>query len=95
MNRLDLADDLVEIKRALGEDTAGIKERADIIRERGDCLSLRSLAVGGADMALIGISGKKVGETLDFLLEAVLDSPSLNKRDILIELACDSQIKKM
>jgi len=72
--------DLLAIKKALGEDVGGVWERARAIKERGDCTDLKSLAVDGRDLAALGISGKKAGETLSFLLEKVLDDPSLNEK---------------
>lgn len=86
---------LLEIKRALGENVEAIGDRADKIRARGDCLGIKSLAVDGRDLALIGASGKEVGETLEFLLDAVLDSPSLNQRETLLALAEERKTKKM
>ena len=86
---------LLEIKKALGEDTEAIKERADAIIKRGDCLSVRALDADGKDMALIGISGREIGEMLEFLLEAVLENPSLNKKETLLALARENKTKKM
>lgn len=78
---------LLEIKKALGEDTEGILERAKKIAENGDCIDLKSLAVNGKDLASMGIDGKAIGETLNKLLDAVLDDPSLNTKDKLLAIA--------
>lgn len=83
--------ELLAIKKALGENTEGIAERARRITERGDCLSLKSLAVDGRDLTLTGTSGKEVGELLAELLEAVLDDPTKNDRQILLDMARELQ----
>ena len=77
---------LLKIKSALGEDVRGIPERIEAIRARGDCLYIRQLALDGRDLSKIGISGKEIGNTLDKLLDAVLDDPKLNTKDTLIAM---------
>ncbi len=56
---------------------------------RGDCLRIADLAIDGKDVAALGKKGKEIGMTLDRLLEAVLDDPSLNARQTLLEMAKD------
>ena len=77
---------LLKIKSALGEDVGGIPERIEAIRARGDCLSIRDLALDGRDLGEMGIRGKEVGNALEKLLDAVLDDPELNTRDCLIKI---------
>ena len=56
------------------------------IKEAGDCVSLKTLAVGGNDLIAAGVMpGKAVGETLKMLLELVLSDPSLNQRELLLQ----------
>ena len=50
-------------------------------------LSLKDLAVNGADMQKIGIFGKQIGDTLSMLLDKVLENPTLNIKEKLINLA--------
>ena len=58
------------------------------ILERGDCLSLKALAVTGDDLSAAGIpKGKKIGTVLQALLEEVLSDPERNQREVLIERA--------
>ena len=78
---------LLDIKKIFGDDTEGIAARAEIIKKRGDCIDLKSLAVSGKDLAALGINGTAVGATLKALLEAVLDDPTINTREKLMELA--------
>ena len=47
--------------------------------------SLKELAVGGGDLLAAGMEGKEIGETLRRLLELVLEDPSLNRRELLLE----------
>lgn len=55
------------------------------IRERGDCLSLKDLAVKGQDLIASGIKpGKEIGRILQRLLEHVLESPQDNKKETLL-----------
>ncbi len=58
------------------------------IISHGDCLSLKELAVTGGDLIALGIApGKEMGEILHRLLFLVLDEPSRNTREYLLEAA--------
>ena len=55
------------------------------IAARGDCVSLKTLAVTGSDLIAAGIRpGKEIGEILNRLLEEVLENPELNKKSVLL-----------
>ncbi len=55
------------------------------IRERGEPLTRRQLAISGTDLQRLGIpAGPQMGSTLDHLLALVVDDPSLNRREILL-----------
>ena len=55
---------------------------------KGEAVSVKELAVNGNDIINLGINkGRDIGETLKFLLDKVLESPELNNRDALLELA--------
>jgi len=57
------------------------------IIERGDPLTIRDLAVNGKDLMDLGVErGPKLGETLQGLLQHVLDQPKDNTREVLLEL---------
>ena len=52
------------------------------------CLSLDALAIGGAQLISLGLAeGKGVGAMLSALLDAVIEDPSLNEREKLIDIA--------
>lgn len=56
------------------------------IMEKGQCVSLKTLAVTGKDLIAVGVKpGPRMGEILQGLLEAVLEDPGLNTRDRLLD----------
>ena len=58
----------------------------EVLRQNA-CLSLRQLAVNGHDMQALGLGGAAIGEMLSYLLDAVLDDESRNRRETLLRLA--------
>ena len=57
-------------------------------QERGQPHHLTDLAVDGSDLIELGFAeGPVLGRTLESLLDAVVDEPSLNTRDQLLERA--------
>ena len=60
----------------------------DEIRSAPYCVSLKGLAVNGADLIAAGRRpGVELGEVLNQLLELVLERPELNKKELLLEMA--------
>jgi hypothetical protein len=57
------------------------------IRRRGDPLTRSDLAITGTDLQSLGVSGPRIGKTLAALLDQVMDQPSLNTREQLLERA--------
>ena len=58
------------------------------IRERGEATSRAQLAVTGDDLRDAGVApGPELGKLLGKLLDAVLEDPSLNEKQRLLELA--------
>lgn len=56
------------------------------IVKRGECLSLKTLAVTGKDLMEVGVSpGKEMGALLQELLGLVLDVPEKNRKEFLLE----------
>jgi len=87
----------LELSRANSEtepsskDSQTVLEKLDSlyasILEEGDCISLSGLAIGGRELLEAGIPrGPRIGETLEKLLDRVLEEPALNRREILLEL---------
>lgn len=58
------------------------------IEEEHPCISLSDLAISGTDLIKENIAeGKLIGEILHALLDAVIEAPSLNERQALLDLA--------
>ena len=58
------------------------------IQEKNLCRSLKQLAVSGEDLLALGYpEGKAVGETLRWLLQAVLEETLPNVRESLLDQA--------
>ena len=71
-------------ERALA-DLQGLTKIYEGILERGECVSVRELAVDGKDLLELGVKqGKQIGEILNDLLETVLEEPEKNTKEALI-----------
>lgn len=58
------------------------------VLEKRQCVSLKTLAISGADLIAAGMKpGKELGNVLKRLLELVLEEPSMNTREKLLEEA--------
>jgi tRNA nucleotidyltransferase (CCA-adding enzyme) len=54
------------------------------------CTSLKELAINGDDLLRLGFrQGKQIKTILDKILEAVIEEPELNKKEILIDMAME------
>ena len=49
--------------------------------------SISQLAIDGAEFGALGLCGREIGEMLSYLLERVMEEPSFNERNILLNLA--------
>ena len=62
-----------------------IEELYRKIRQEGQCVSMRMLAVSGKDLLEAGVEpGKQIGEKLEELLKIVLEHPELNTKEELL-----------
>ena len=62
------------------------------IIKRGDCLSIKELAVTGRDLMELGIKqGPKLGEVLERLLDDVLNVPEHNNSEYLTDMVRNIQ----
>ena len=97
MTGADLFPLLLEVKQAdfLAQSTFQREEKQekfDTLRaiyervlERGDCLSLRELAVNGSDLIETGVKpGREVGNILARMFEEVLNVPEHNNKEYLL-----------
>ena len=82
------AERLVRFKRADGgltpEAEKEILSEISRIIDDGECYSLAALAVSGSDLSAMGIKGKRIGETLNKLLDEVIDGKVKNVKEELI-----------
>ena len=81
------ADDLVALHRLRHGGEPTWSSTVTAIRGRGDPLTRGELAVTGRDLEGIGLSGRRIGETLAVLLDRVLAEPAANTRERLLALA--------
>jgi tRNA nucleotidyltransferase (CCA-adding enzyme) len=81
------APDLLAIARALGRGDE-LSTTVQRIGQSNAPLTLGDLAIKGDDLLAMGIPrGPAIGQTLRALLERVLDEPSLNTKEQLLDLA--------
>jgi tRNA nucleotidyltransferase (CCA-adding enzyme) len=78
-----------ENARTFPEGLADFAARVSTVLEAGRAFTVRQMAADGADiMSRLGLSpGPQVGIILDELLQAVLDDPSLNEKEKLLQIA--------
>ncbi len=64
-----------------------LERRLNMVISQDACFSLKQLAVNGSDIKALGLSGPKVGQMLQKLLEAVLDENINNDSAALLNFA--------
>ncbi|MEE1240108.1 MAG: CCA tRNA nucleotidyltransferase [Acutalibacteraceae bacterium] len=70
----------------------------DLLREilnNNEPYRLSDLKIGGKNLINIGVSGEKIGETLEYLRKLVIVNPELNKKSILIKKAKNLTVTKL
>jgi len=88
----DFFDNLLVLKSIVYPYEAGlhnsIRNTAADIYQKGECYTLRDLAINGRDLAAAGFAeGEGMGVLLEKLLEIVIDDPMFNTRKQLLECA--------
>ena len=74
------------------DEISGIEKEYGEILERGECTSLKGLAVNGRDLIELGVKrGSEVGEGLKMLLYKVLENPNLNERETLLNIFVENR----
>lgn len=82
------ADDLILLDRWRTGRPGWVTPIVSVIRSRRDPLTRSDLAVSGADLIAAGIGpGPHLGRVLAELLDAVLDDPGSNRREVLLARA--------
>ena len=86
-NILRILDFRTAYEKCIGNDIIDVRRMYDIcnmIFERGDCVSLKNLAITGKELIAMGVpAGRQMGEILTSLLMLVLDNPQFNDREQL------------
>lgn len=85
----ELFDDLLLFQKMVFQEKKEEAEKAQAlchqIRERGDCIRLKDMAVTGRELIEAGMKpGKEMGECLQQLFFRVLSDPTLNQKEILL-----------
>jgi len=84
----EAVDDLAQLWRLQRGTEAPWRAAVRGVRERGEAISRKQLAITGTDLAELGIpSGPRFGMILDRLLAMVVDDPALNTRESLLAAA--------
>ena len=77
-----IENNLVECKKL-----DNIYDEIDSVIKKGQCYSLKDLAINGNDLKNLGIkSGKQIGELLKFYLNIVLENPEKNDKDVILKI---------
>lgn len=63
-----------------------LKRMSEEILSRGDCFTIKDLDITGLDLIEYGLKGTQIGDTLNYLLEIVIENPKLNDKATLIGL---------
>jgi len=88
VRRGDILAHCDSIKEEALSDLFASEARLDEIIEKGDCVRLSDLAVSGDDLLEIGFEeGKLIGETLLYLLGAVIKEELENNKEVLLAAA--------
>ncbi len=86
---------LNKFSRKAVEDSMIIKNQsADIVKkviDSGEPYKTEHLKINGNDLHEIGLSGKNIGDTLSLLTNFVIENPTQNKRQKLIDIACNNK----
>jgi len=63
---------------------AAVESVANTVIAEAQCFSIKDLAIGGGDLLALGLCGKQIGDTLNMLLEQVIDGALENERQVLL-----------
>jgi tRNA nucleotidyltransferase (CCA-adding enzyme) len=80
------ADNSAKSEYKLEEKQKRVQDVYDLYKKitaRGDCLTVRELALSGEDLLQMGLRGPAVGEALNAALEDVLEDPAKNRTEVL------------
>lgn len=73
-------------------DIQKIKDIIKDLKEDNECIKVSQLALNGYDLINLGLQGKEIGDTLNYLLELVLDGKLCNTKQDLLEFVKNKKI---
>ena len=87
-----LFKNLIILKKIIGPPPIGLQEICDDILAKGECFTLKDLAISGSDLLALGLTGESVGRSLAAMLDKVMHDPSLNQKEEIIRLVSLSRL---
>ena len=82
----DILTDYFELKEALAnKDLSRLKDLLSEILNNNEPYLISHLNINGEELKTLGISGRKIGETLELLKKFVINNPENNTKEMLIE----------
>lgn len=88
VRKADIKGQKIDYEQSRIEKVNNIERILEEILKENECFSLKNLAVNGNDLMNIGYSsGKELGNTLNKLLQLVIDGDYNNEKDILLQEA--------
>ena len=72
-----------------GWDTENAQSMLREILENGEPYRISDLKIGGKNLINMGISGEKIGETLEYLRKSVVYNPEQNKKSVLLQKSAE------
>lgn len=69
-----------------GKSTENIRKIYEKVIENREPYKISDLNINGEDLKALGFEGKKIGFLLDFLLDKVIEEPSLNQKEKLVQI---------
>lgn len=76
------------------EDLSEIKYRFNEVISNKSPIRIKDLAINGDDLKELGLTGKEIGDNLNYLLDKVLEDPNLNSKEYLLSLIKIKDIKR-
>ncbi len=77
----ELLTGLIELRNA------DMRAMCHLVIQQNDCVSIRQLSVNGDEVFHAGVSRKKIGQCLEFLLNEVVEDRLPNEKEALLEAA--------
>lgn len=90
LNKVDksLFKEYLDINRVIYGDEKNFEKIIYILKEieeNNECYTIKNLKIDGKDIMALGHKNKAVGQVLNYILEEVINNPSLNDKDLLIK----------